>query len=547
MKLIRLTSLLICVTLLPSSLLPFTDAVAAPPDSRPNLVPDLQGTTPVVIEGRVEQVVSGMQPRGLITSRAIVKVDEVLQGTLQGDQVTIRYEGGTVGELTLRVSDEPYLAEGMRLRAKLTPDEGGDYRIAIPDTDLTILEGEIGAAWVPTGEKWPDLSIPVPIRINDNCADIFDSSEVTAVQNAMNTWTNASCSYFAYSYPGGACTMDTLDGVNCVSWSPASGGGTLAVSHCWSIGSDIIETDITFYDGDHTWSTNGSAFDVESVALHELGHSLGLDHTPISAAVMYYQINSGDLKRSLHTDDRNGVCNLYVGTPTAPSGLTVTPIPQTQINLSWTDNSNNEDGFKIEQSIDGGPWAQIDTVGANITTYPNTGLACEKDYSYRVRAYNTYGDSGYSNTASAVPAGDVYELDNVPNDAKLIAANGVTQTHNFHASDDDDWVKFIVTAGTPYTITTSNLGVGGGTGNDTVLELYSDTDFINWIERNDDCPGGGRESCINNWITSTVGTYYIKAYFYNHNEGGCTGYEYDLTVVGGFEKVYLPIILKNSQ
>jgi titin len=42
---------------------------------------------------------------------------------------------------------------------------------------------------------------------------------------------------------------------------------------------------------------------------------------------------------------------------------------------------------------------QIAQVSANVTTYRDAGLAAGF-YSYRVRAYNAAGNSGYSNTAS---------------------------------------------------------------------------------------------------------------------------------------------------
>jgi len=88
--------------------------------------------------------------------------------------------------------------------------------------------------------------------------------------------------------------------------------------------------------------------------------------------------------------------------PNAPSGLTATAVSQHQINLAWADNSTNESGFKIERSpFAPGNWTQIATVGAGVTTYPNTGLASGTTYYYRVRAWNAGGDSGYSNQASA--------------------------------------------------------------------------------------------------------------------------------------------------
>ena len=89
--------------------------------------------------------------------------------------------------------------------------------------------------------------------------------------------------------------------------------------------------------------------------------------------------------------------------PNAPSGLTATAVSSSQINLAWTDNSANEDLFKIERCQGTGcsTFAQIATVGANVTTYNDTGLTANTSYSYRVRANNLAGDSAYSNTASA--------------------------------------------------------------------------------------------------------------------------------------------------
>ena len=87
--------------------------------------------------------------------------------------------------------------------------------------------------------------------------------------------------------------------------------------------------------------------------------------------------------------------------PNTPSGLTATAITKTQINLSWTDTSSNEDGYKIERSSDGIRYTQIASVGANITSFANSGLTASKLYYYRVRAYNVSGHSAYSNVASA--------------------------------------------------------------------------------------------------------------------------------------------------
>ncbi|MBK9317106.1 MAG: PQQ-dependent sugar dehydrogenase [Acidobacteria bacterium] len=86
--------------------------------------------------------------------------------------------------------------------------------------------------------------------------------------------------------------------------------------------------------------------------------------------------------------------------PAAPTGLTAAAILRFRVELSWNDNSTNETGFKIERSTNGVSFSQIATVGANVRTYANTGLKQNTRYYYRVRAYNSSGDSGYSNTAT---------------------------------------------------------------------------------------------------------------------------------------------------
>src|SRR5439155_6304442 len=70
--------------------------------------------------------------------------------------------------------------------------------------------------------------------------------------------------------------------------------------------------------------------------------------------------------------------------PTAPSGLAASAASSSQINLTWTDASNNETGFLIERSPDGtNGWSQIATPAANATSYSDTGRSPATTYYYR--------------------------------------------------------------------------------------------------------------------------------------------------------------------
>jgi subtilisin len=88
--------------------------------------------------------------------------------------------------------------------------------------------------------------------------------------------------------------------------------------------------------------------------------------------------------------------------PNPPSGLSGSASSASVIALNWTDNSSNETGFKIERKTGvSGTYSQIATVGANVTTYSNTGLSEGTTYYYRVRAYNLVENSSYSSEVSA--------------------------------------------------------------------------------------------------------------------------------------------------
>lgn len=92
-------------------------------------------------------------------------------------------------------------------------------------------------------------------------------------------------------------------------------------------------------------------------------------------------------------------------TDPTPSGLTATGINDLEILLSWTDNSQNEEGFNIRISTDQANWVTLGDVPAKTTTYTVRGcgdsgtqfLQEGVTYYFQVQASNIrdYGQSGF--------------------------------------------------------------------------------------------------------------------------------------------------------
>ncbi|NVM26767.1 MAG: S8 family serine peptidase [Desulfobacterales bacterium] len=115
------------------------------------------------------------------------------------------------------------------------------------------------------------------------------------------------------------------------------------------------------------------------------------------ATTYYYRVSAfNSAGNSTYSNEANATTY-----PAAPSNLSATAVSAIQINLSWTDNSSGESGFKIERKTgSGGTYSLITAISTNITSYSDTELRGSTTYYYRVRAYNSSGSSTYSNEAS---------------------------------------------------------------------------------------------------------------------------------------------------
>jgi hypothetical protein len=88
--------------------------------------------------------------------------------------------------------------------------------------------------------------------------------------------------------------------------------------------------------------------------------------------------------------------------PAAPGGLNAMAVSDRQINLTWTDNSENEECFFIQRKSGASSYFSLGKVDSNVTSFDdNLFLSANTTYTYRVKAVMGLSNSTYSNEASA--------------------------------------------------------------------------------------------------------------------------------------------------
>jgi uncharacterized protein (TIGR02145 family) len=178
----------------------------------------------------------------------------------------------------------------------------------------------------------------------------------------------------------------------------------------------------------------------------------------------------------------------------APSDLTARRISDSEMQLTWTDNTGYETGFKIVR--DGGSgFIEIGMISANVTEYTDSGLIYGESYDYRVAAYTASNTSDYSGIATANTTTPLVDWDgNTYGTVKI--GNQVWMAENLkvtHYRDgtiipsglsDEDWMNLSSGAFTVYENTGNNAETYGA--------LY------NWYTANGNA-GAGKELAPEGW------------------------------------------------
>ncbi len=290
----------------------------------------------------------------------------------------------------------------------------------------------VSLAYVLSGYKWP-VGTAVPYYINGNTIQVDD--ERNAVMSAMTSWSGINPSGLKLTYAGYTpVTTHSHNGSNTVCWNNQGATGALATAYMWTSGNTMLETDIVFNDH-YGWSTSGGNYDVETVALHELGHCVGLDHG--STGIM--RPSYSGIQRSVDNDAEAGFIAMYGSTGMSPS------IALDRTSLSFT--GAGEKIFKVRNS-------GIDTLSYQISdnrnwmdVFPKNGSSAGEwdEITVNVDSFGL-GEGNYSGTVTVSSA----DADNSPQQLHvyLILKGDEPPTVSITSPSDGDVVsgKIIVKA-----------------------------------------------------------------------------------------------------
>ena len=132
--------------------------------------------------------------------------------------------------------------------------------------------------YVPSGARWNKLQLTYYIH-NTSSHLTFESRQL-AIQNAFQTWSDVSTlTFIQVSSPDSADIKLKWVTGNHGDGHPFDGPSHILAHAFFPPPLGGSNAGQVHFDDDEEWATDGSHIDLESIAVHEIGHALGLDHS----------------------------------------------------------------------------------------------------------------------------------------------------------------------------------------------------------------------------------------------------------------------------
>jgi fibronectin type 3 domain-containing protein len=172
---------------------------------------------------------------------------------------------------------------------------------------------------------------------------------------------------------------------------------------------EATESSVYLYWNDNSQNETGFKVYQDGDLIATLGANVtSLNVTSLTAGVWYsfYVVTYNGILTALSS---NVINILTDDPPAAPTGPSVLSTGTTTAQVNWQDNANNETSFSVERSATSASagFAEVGTVGADVTTYADSSLSSNTQYWYRVRAHNASGYSAYCAVVTCVTWADI--------------------------------------------------------------------------------------------------------------------------------------------
>lgn len=164
--------------------------------------------------------------------------------------------------------------------------------------------------------------------------------------------------------------------------------------------------------------------------------------------------------------------------PTAPTNIAAVAVSYNQIDISWTDNSDNESGFEVYRSEDlNGPYEIVFTTDSDVTTYSDNGLTASTTYHYKVRSIGLTGESEFASNTFAESAHWTFDnnLLDISVNGETASENGtvlfsssevIQGSHSLDLSGGNGWVHYAASSNLPH-------------------NAFSERSYSLWVKTND--------------------------------------------------------------
>jgi VCBS repeat-containing protein len=289
----------------------------------------------------VSGIVVSAEPH-VVPDTGVILTDVMVLGTAPGGAAAVSgfsMQGGVVGDVGMWSEQFADLSVGQTVIAGVNEANGQLTAAQAPiltsgfsaPATSGLVAGTAAAAsgYILNGYHFLDSSLPVPFYVNPAGLPAGAAASIAA---AAQTWENDPGSYMDFTYMGATSSVPAsgTDGVNVIGAGNLGNTTTLAQCMYWYVKSthDILQFDITYNTAYYRYATDGnvSAYDVQGIGTHELGHTLSLDdlYDPADSAQVMYGVGvpGGTAQRVLKSGDIAGVRAIYpVAGPSTPQAV----------------------------------------------------------------------------------------------------------------------------------------------------------------------------------------------------------------------------------